>query len=103
MIFSFIPGDVSISGNPWLKSWPAVHSGFFANTIQMRTAPAPQGPWSDPVTMFTGADPPSGSNDYAGKEQPHLAADGGQRIYVTYHQPTGFLSGRIHLVEVAFK
>ncbi|HVZ40468.1 MAG TPA: DUF4185 domain-containing protein [Candidatus Kapabacteria bacterium] len=102
VILGFIPGDVSISWNPWLKSWLAVHSGFFANTIQMRTAPSPQGPWSDPVTMFTGADPAAGSNDYAGKEQPHLAAEGGRRISVTYHQPTGFLSGRIHLVEVVF-
>lgn len=102
-IMDFIGGDVSISYNAHLGRWLAVHSGFFASTIMMRTAPRPEGPWSAAAVAFEGAPAADGANDYAAKEQPHLATDGGRSVYVTYHQPLGFVSGKVHLVEVRFR
>jgi hypothetical protein len=51
---------------------------------------------------FTGATPPSGF-DYAGREHPVLAADGGRRVFVSYYQPQGGFAGALRFVEVTFR
>ena len=101
-IFDWIPGQVSVSYNAYLKSFIAVHSGVFSNKVFIRTASRPQGPWSQPQELFTGLPPASGSTNYAGQEHPELAKSGGKTICVSYYRPTGFLHGELRLVEVAF-
>jgi hypothetical protein len=64
--------------------WVHVSSrGFGATPIALRTAPALEGPWSDPLDVFT--PPESAAPDafvYAGKAHPEL--EGGGALVVTY-------------------
>lgn len=65
--------------------WVHVASrGFGATTIALRTAPALEGPWSAPETVFT--PPESGGSRpfvYAAKAHPEVTAPGGELV-VTY-------------------
>jgi hypothetical protein len=64
-------------------TWLAVHSiGFGATKIAVRTAPAPEGPWTSPCAAFT--PPESGRSNvivYAAKAHPELS---GGSLVVTY-------------------
>lgn len=64
-------------------AWVHVASaGFGATTVAIRTAPALEGPWSDPLDVFTPAES-SAPNAfvYAGKAHPMIAGGG---LVVTY-------------------
>ncbi len=102
-----IPGVVSVSYNAHLRQFLAVHSAPLSSRVVMRSAPRPEGPWSEPLDMFTGMPPTSTGGlgvDYAGVEHPELAAEGGRRVFVSYHRPlAAFLSGEMRLVEVTFR
>jgi hypothetical protein len=103
-IMSWVPGEMTISYNAWLGGYLAVHSGPFSNDVLMRTAPRPEGPWSAPIVAVKGIAPPQGGNDYAGKEHPELASDGGRIVVVSYAHPTGgFLAGEVRVAEVTLK
>ena len=93
------PGDLSVSLNPHAGRFIAVFSGIFSNDVLMRSAPRPEGPWSSPEKLFTGLAPSSG-NDYAGKEHPELAGDGGRTLVVSYARPTGTFDGEVRLSSV---
>ena len=93
------PGDLSVSMNAHLGAYLAVYSGIFSNDVWMRTAPRPEGPWSDAGKLFTAIAPTSG-NDYAGKEHPELAEDDGAGIVVSTARPTGNLRGEVRLARV---
>lgn len=62
-------------GANWLHVWSR---GFGATTVAARTAPAPQGPWSEPIDLFV---PPESRAPrafvYAGKAHPELDAGTG--------------------------
>ena len=95
------PADnVTVSFNEWLGSYLAVYSKPLTNQVVMRTAPAPQGPWSEEVTAFSGLPPPPDSLNYGGFEHPELSRDGGRTIVISYFHPLGPLQGEIRLVEV---
>jgi hypothetical protein len=93
------PGDLSVSFNLDRGRFIAVYSGIFSNDIWFRSAPHPEGPWSDAQKVFTGLAPSSG-NDYAGKEHPELAEDGGKKLVVSYARSTGTFDGEIRLASV---
>lgn len=93
------PGDLSVSFNPHLGQFIAVYSGIFSNDVSMRSAPRPEGPWSAPQKLFTALAPSSG-NDYAGKEHPELAEDGGRTLVVSYARPTGTFDEEVRLSSV---
>ncbi len=97
-----VPGEVTVSYNAYLRRYLAVHSEVISNRIVMQSADRPEGPWSDPVPMFTGLPTSSGTN-YAAREHPELAADGGRRVMVSYAHPLGPLSLEMRLVEVVFR
>jgi len=87
----FAPGapESSVHFDADRGRWVWVASGGFgAAPIVWRTAPAPEGPWSDPTVVFR---PPEATRDgafvYAGKAHPEL--DGGGALVVTY-VPSGF-------------
>jgi hypothetical protein len=95
--------DLSVSWNPYLQKFLAVHSQPFTNTVMFRTAPRPEGPWSSATVLFTGMTPATGFYDYAAKEHPEFMADGGRNIIVTYYRPTGTYTGEVRLVEVTLR
>lgn len=102
-----IPGVVSVSYNAHLRQFLAVHSAPLSNRVVMRSAPRPEGPWSEPLDMFTGMPPTNTGGlgvNYAGVEHSELAQDAGRRVFVSYHRPlAGFLRGEMRLVEVTFR
>jgi hypothetical protein len=93
------PGDLSVSWNAHLNQFLAVYSAVFSNDVSLRTAAAPEGPWSDARKLFTGVAPPSGY-DYAGKEHPELSANGGTTLVVSYAHPLGGFAGEVRAVSV---
>ncbi|HXJ22377.1 MAG TPA: DUF4185 domain-containing protein [Polyangia bacterium] len=95
------PGDLSVSFNAHLGAFLAVYSGIFSNDVWMRTAPRPEGPWSDARKLFTAIPPTSSSDtDYAGKEHPELARDGGAQLVVSTARSTGNFQGEVRLALV---
>ncbi len=101
-VFEGMPNELSVSYNAHLRSYLAVHSYLLSGDIVARAAPAPWGPWSDPVVLWH-VDParprplPYPPLVYAGKEHPELSRDGGRVVYLTYIE---FEEYYPHLVEV---
>ena len=93
------PGDLSVSFNQYLGAFIAVYSGIFSDDVWLRSAPRPEGPWSEPRKLFT-ALAPSAGNDYAAKEHPELAQDGGRTLIVSYARPTGTFDEEVRLSSV---
>ncbi len=84
-IFDDAPGDLSVSWNPHLRRFVAIHSRCFSREVVMRVSHRPEGPWSAPTVLF--AVPPPSSGDagfvYGGKEQIGLAGEGGRVLFVS--------------------
>lgn len=101
-----IPGGMSVSYNNYLKQYIAVHSGIFSNTIYIRTASRPEGPWTDPIELMTGLAPTNAdaTNNYSAIEHPILSRDNGKTIVVSYARPLqGFLEGEVRVAEISFE
>jgi hypothetical protein len=103
-IFSGQPNEMSVSHNPYLGRYLAVHSMGLTGEIVGRTSPTPRGPWSDAVTLWvvppTDEPPPYPRLVYAGKEHPELAEEGGRVLYITYIEFEEYFP---HLVEVSLE
>jgi hypothetical protein len=91
-----VPGDLSVSWNPYLNSYLAVHSGIFSDQVVFHTAPQPQGPWSAARPLFVGRRL-AGTHNYAAREHPALATDGGRSLVVSYAHPLGGYQGEVRL------
>jgi hypothetical protein len=105
-VMTDIPGGMSVSYNKYLQQYIAVHSGIFSSRIYIRTAPRPEGPWSQPIELMTGQ--ASASTDtpynYSALEHPELSRDDGRTIIVSYARPLqDFLEGEVRVAEVTFK
>jgi len=101
-LFDGMPNEQSVSWNPWLGCYLAVHSLDLSGKIVARTAPEPWGPWSTPAELYQvrcshPAHLPYPQLIYAGKEHPALAREGGRIIYVTYIE---FEEYYPHLLEI---
>jgi hypothetical protein len=90
------PGDLSVSWNPHLGSYLAVHSNIFSDEVVFHTAPQPQGPWSAPRSLFVGLRR-AGTHNYAAREHPALASEGGRQLVVSYAHPLGGFDGEVRL------
>lgn len=90
---------VSVSWNDYLQQYVAVYSQVLSQNVVMRTAPAPEGPWSREVTAFVAMQPSSG-NVYDAHAHSEYDANGGQTIYVTYSRATGAFTSEVRLVAV---
>jgi hypothetical protein len=66
--------------------------GFSAN-VELRTAPAPEGPWSEPVVAWTAPSP-----IYAVYLHPELA--NGRELVVSYSRSTGDFAGEIRVIRL---
>lgn len=98
-----IPGGLTVSYNPYLKTYLCVYSEVFSNRILLQTSATLQGPWSEPIEAFTGQNPDPGSVDYAGIEHPELSSKDGKTIVVSYYHPQGGFKGELRLVAVTFR
>lgn len=102
---SWVPGsakNMSIGWNPHLHRWLAVYSKPLSDQVMARTAERLEGPWSEPVTLFTGM-PATGSNDYVAVWHPELGSFDGTRLLITYNRPLGNFRGEIRAVEVTLR
>jgi len=111
---------LTITWNSYLGQWVAVYAPVpSSGNIVARTAPAPYGPWSAEMTLFSGRPPSSSSlsarvtarvtasgtsifGDYAGREHRELQQAGGQAIDVTYFAPGAGFNGDLWMEEVTF-
>jgi hypothetical protein len=89
--------QLSVHWSEHLGAYRAVYDSF--DTVELRTAPAPEGPWSAPVQAFDTLAPSDGFT-YCGMAHPELAVDGGRLEYVSYYRSTGDWTGEVRLVEV---
>jgi hypothetical protein len=93
---------LTVSRNAHIGQYLAVYSEIFSNRVLVRTAPRPEGPWSEPVEAFKSPAPPQGTN-YAAREHPELAREDGRTIFVSYYHPKSSLSGEMRLAELRFE
>ena len=66
----------------------------------MRTAPAPQGPWSREIHAFTAMSPSGGGTVYDAQAHPEFDVDGGRVMYVTYSRTTGSFTSEVRVVSI---
>ncbi|MCX5866768.1 MAG: DUF4185 domain-containing protein [Proteobacteria bacterium] len=95
---------ITVHWNDYLKKFLAIYSTPLVNTLSLRTADRPEGPWSDAREFHQGVAPLDSEQwDYFGLAHPEFARENGRVEYVSYFRPTEFLKGEIRLVEVTFK
>lgn len=94
-----IPGSTSgfsVAYDAYLGMYVSFSSGGFSQTIRMRVARHPEGPWSGPTDVYSF---PTGAI-YATGQHTALDADGGRRIYVSAFNDLGNFKGEIDLLEL---
>jgi len=96
------PNELSVSFNPYLGQYLAVHSMNLSGLIVGRTSPDPWGPWSDAIPLWRvhpTRTPLTGFPNmiYAAKEHAELSREGGRIVYVTFIE---FEEYYPHLIEL---
>jgi hypothetical protein len=91
-IFSRAGAEGSVSWQPYLKKFVFVYSDGIWGAILMRTAEAPEGPWSTPVKLYQCPDMKISPNVfcYAAKGHPELSAD--NELLISYASNSESLS-----------
>ena len=99
----FTAADIlSVAWNNLLHLYVAVYSVPFSNDVLIRTAPQPQGPWSNPSFLFTAMAPASG-NVYDAHAHPEYDLNGGETFFITYSRSTGAFTSEVRLDKVVVK
>ncbi len=93
---------LSVAWNGFLKKYVAVYSPSFSQNVIIRSAPAPEGPWSDAIVAFQALRPVSG-NVYDAHAHPEYDLNSGQTFFVSYSRATGEFSSEVRLVSVEVK
>jgi len=70
--------------------------------VAYRTAPSPEGPWSDEAIAFRGKPGVSGSFDYSGLAHAEYQQGGGRLEYVTYVRTVAPFEVEMRLVRLDF-
>jgi hypothetical protein len=81
-----------------LDTWLALYLDEPSNRIVLRTAPAPEGPWSRELEVALALEPPDGW-PYCGLVHPEYAHDGTELL--TYYRSNGDGTGEIRAVEIS--
>jgi len=92
--------DYSVSYNAYLSQYLMVYIDSYTKTLIMRTADTITGPYSEPQKIGRVPHRPSSELAYLGFEHPKFAQDNGQRIIVSYCQPS-FTQN--NLLEIRFR
>ncbi len=94
---------LSVSWNGYLQQYVAVYSVTLTQNVVLRTAPNPEGPWSDEIPAFTALAPASGWI-YDAHSHAEYDVNGGQTIYVSYSRSTPApFSSEVRLVAVTLQ
>lgn len=99
-LFYDMPGEMSVTWNPYLSRYVAIHTIILGPDTAIRTAPAPEGPWSEPEVFYRPAGVSPQSFFYAAKEHLWLARDFGQTLYITYIDSAEYWP---HLLELKLR
>jgi Domain of unknown function (DUF4185) len=90
---------LSVSWNEYLQRYITVYSALFSQNVMVRTASAPEGPWSAEMVAFTALAPASG-NTYDAQAHSEYDTNGGQTIFVTYSRDHGDFTSEVRLVRL---
>lgn len=90
---------MTVHRHPASGLYVAAYTEPVSTHIVMRTAPAPEGPWSDAATLHRPHTPLAGTTIYGSLIHPELARDGGATDYLTYYLGE---TGTIQLVEISW-
>lgn len=91
---------MTVHFNDHAQVYVAAYAAVAGNSVEVRTADAPEGPWSEAATIFHGREPIAGSSSYGALFHPELSREGGRVEYLTYYLQE---SGTIELVEVTWE
>jgi hypothetical protein len=84
-----------------LEQYVVVYSQPMETRVVLRTAPAPEGPWSDPVDVFVAEEAVSSTGwVYDALAHPEFSEEGGRVIYITYSRETAPITSEMRLVRV---
>jgi hypothetical protein len=92
-------GILSVAYNRYLSAYLAVYTPPLSNRVLMRTAPRPEGPWSNPIEAFATATP-ARLWVYDAQAHHEFERDDGRFVYVTYTVVTSEEASAMRLVEV---
>jgi hypothetical protein len=95
---------MSVFHDSYIDRYVAIYSQPMDTRVMIRTAVNPEGPWSNPMELFTALAP---DNDvgwvYDALAHPEFSQDFGRIIYVTYSRQTGHLAAEMRLVAVELR
>jgi hypothetical protein len=91
---------MTVHWNEHIGAFLAVYNVPLENNIALRTAPRPEGPWSDPLRVFEAIPGANGANAYSALAHEELSREGGRVQFITYYRNTGDWSGEIRVVEL---
>ncbi|MEZ4363216.1 MAG: DUF4185 domain-containing protein [Kofleriaceae bacterium] len=89
---------VTVHWNSTLERFLAFYSQPISNDVMVRSAPAPEGPWSDARRAFRAVPPREGDVSYSAIA--HAEYTDEETEYVTYHRGTAPFESEIRLVQV---
>ena len=95
--------QLSVHWNAAAECFIAVYTSPLANHLMLRTAPSPEGPWSDVVEIGECQPTTFPIGCYAGLAHPEFAEQDGLVEYVTYYRETGVFRGEIRVVRVTLE
>lgn len=93
------PGILSVHWNAHAGKYLAIYSA--GANIVMRSADAPEGPWSNETFVAKPMAPVGGGDVYDAIAHEELSLDNGRRIYVSYSRGTGAFLSQMRLIEVS--
>jgi hypothetical protein len=100
---------VSVSFNPWLQRYLAIGQRILSNTVLLRVAERPEGPWTDPGVVIGPADggllEPAAANatNYLSLEHVELRSVDGRQIVISYARPMGPFLGEVRLARITLR
>jgi hypothetical protein len=89
-------GEMSVMYNQALGAWTMLYTSHENYAIEVRQAPNPWGPWSEPIEVASGWDYPQLYGSYM---NPLWVEDGGRSIYFTMSM---FESYDVYLAKATF-
>lgn len=90
----------SVHHNAYLGAYLLIYNRPLDNDLYLRTAPAPEGPWSREVLAAHGVAPDNDTVNYSGLAHAEFAAQDGRFEVLSYMRSTGDWSSEIRLVEI---
>ncbi|MCB9704834.1 MAG: DUF4185 domain-containing protein [Myxococcales bacterium] len=91
---------LSVHFNSHVGRYLAIYSGPLEDTLYLRTAPAPEGPWSEELVAAETLAGVGDAANYSGMAHPELAREGGRYELLSYYRTTGEWQGEIRLIEL---